>query len=35
MVTKLKKFQLVQLTNRVFYDFEYLGTSIQMGLLTQ
>ena len=28
MVTQLKKFQLVQLTNRIFYDFEYLGMKI-------
>ena len=25
MITQLNKFQLVQLTNRIFYDFEYLG----------
>ena len=29
VMTQLNKFQLVQLTNRIFYDFEYLGKAFK------
>ncbi len=32
MVTQLHNFQLVQLKNRVYYDFEYLDLSKQLAI---